>query len=393
MSADSASARAFNYLWTAVTVSLFGTLITRVAIPYLAIFTLSASDSVVAWLNMAEVFAGIVGGLFLGTWVDRASRKSLLIGADLIRAVLLLAIPIAWWFGALNVALLAGVSFAVGMNAHLFDAAYNAYLPSVVSKDDLLKSNAKVRGSSAIAEAGSFSLGGVVVGLLGAPLAILIDVVSYLASALLILQVPNVVSTAILTMSWIESVKSFFAETREGLRWLNAHRQLRSLLICAASLACWWQMIGVVYMLFVARDLALSPALLGVLFAVGGISSLVSVIAVTKLSRRIRYGSVLIYGMLAALMGLTCLAFAPTKSIWLAASAIVLQQLIMDAGFTAFMLVERTCKQALAPNDYLGRVNGVAQWLQSMAEIVGGIAAALLVGIVGSRNVLWFAFV
>jgi MFS family permease len=393
MTPDSANLRAFNYLWTAVTVSLFGTLITRVAVPYLAILTLAASDSVVAWLNMAEVFAGILGGLFLGTWVDRASRKHLLIAADLIRAVLLLAIPVAWWLGHLNIALLTSVAFGVGLNTHLFGAAYNAYLPSVVPKAELLLSNAKVRGSTAIAEAGSFSLGGVVVGLFGAPLAILIDVVSYIVSAALIFQTPSIASrsTTVSALSWGHSARTFLAETREGMRWVNAHLQLRSLLLCAASMACWSQMMGVVYMLYVVRDLALSPTLLGVLFAVGGASSLISVIAVTKVSHRVRYGRVLIYGMCAVFVGLLCVVLAPSSSLWLAALAIVLQQLILDAGFSAFSLVEQTCKQTLSPGEMLGRVNGVAQWLLSIGQIAGGIAAALLVGILGSRGVLWLA--
>ena len=395
MGPSSLTQRAFNYLWAAVTISLFGTLITRVAIPYLAILTLSAGDSAVAWLNMAEVFAGILGGLFLGTWVDRASRRHLLITADLLRAGLLLAIPLAWWSGHLSMGLLAAVAFAVGMNTHLFGAAYNAYLPTVVPPAQLLKSNAKVRGAEAIAEAGSFSLGGVIVGLLGAPIAILIDVISYLGSAFLIAripyQVPTTVASIIPASSWTDTATAFLNETRAGLRWVRAQPQVRNLLFCGASMACWGQMMGVVYMLFVARDLALSPALLGVLFAVGGASSLLTVIVVTKLSNRIGYGHVLIYGMFAALVGLLCLALAPESNAWLAALAIILQQLILDAGLSAFSLVEQTCKQTLSPDTMLGRVNGVAQWLQSIGQIVGGVAAALLVGSLGSRGVLWIA--
>jgi MFS family permease len=397
MNSNLTAIRAFNYLWAAVTVSLFGTLITRVAIPYLAILTLAASDSAVAWLNMAEVVAGILGALFLGTWVDRASRRQLLIVADLLRAALLIAIPLAWWSSHLNIELLALVAFAVGINAHLFGAAYNAYLPSVVPQAQLLKSNAKVRGSQAIAEAGSFSLGGVIVGLLGAPIAILIDVASYLASALLIARIPNAGSAQITSpasaSSWTQSVAAFLRETNSGWRWIGAQRLMRDLLICAASMACWGQMMGVVYMLYVVRDLALSPTLLGVLFAVGGASSLTAVIVVSKLSNRVRYGHILIYGMCAAFVGLLCLVLAPESNLWLAALAIILQQLILDAGFSAFSLVEQTCKQTLSPDEMLGRVNGVAQWLQSVGQIIGGVGAALLVGVIGSRGVLWLALV
>jgi predicted MFS family arabinose efflux permease len=320
----------------------------------------------------------------------------LLIGADLVRAALLLAIPLAWWQGQLSIALLAVVAFTVGLNSHLFGAAYNAYLPSVVPQSELLTSNAKVQGTAAVAEAGSFSLGGVIVGLVGAPLAILIDVVSYLVSALLISRLPPATlkqAVPVSTLSWGHSAAAFLRETRDGMRWVNAHRSLGSLLICAASMGCWGQMMGVVYMLFVVRDLALSPALLGVLFAVGGASSLISVVAVAKLAERIRYGRILVCGMCAGLVGLLCLALAPASNLWLAVLAIVLQQLILDAGFAAFSLVEQTCKQTLSPSEMLGRVNGVAQWLLSLGQIVGGVTAALLVGTIGSRRVLWCAAV
>jgi predicted MFS family arabinose efflux permease len=395
MNSNPTAIRAFNYLWAAVTVSLFGTLITRVAIPYLAILNLAASDSAVAWLNMAEVLAGILGALFLGTWVDRASRKQLLIIADLFRAGLLLAIPLAWWSGHLSIALLALVAFAVGINTHLFGAAYNAYLPGVVPQAQLLTSNAKVRGSQAIAEAGSFSLGGVIVGVLGAPMAIVIDVVSYVASAMLIARIPNEDSVQVTrpasALSWTQSTAEFLRETQAGWRWIGTQRLMRDLLICTASLACWSQMMGVVYMLYVVRDLALSPALLGVLFAVGGASSLTAVIVVSKLSSRVRYGQILLYGLSAIFVGLLCLVIAPESNLGLAALAIILQQLIMDGGFSAFSLVEQTCKQTLSPDAMLGRVNGVAQWLQSIGQILGGVGAALLVGAIGSRNVMWIA--
>ena len=356
---------------------------------------LAATDTAVAWLNMAEVFAGIVGGLLLGTWVDRASRRRLLIGADLVRGLLLMLLPLAWWGGQLTVALLAGVSFAVGLNTHVFSAAYNAFLPRVVPAHELLVSNAKVRGTAAVAEAGSFSLGGVIVGLLGAPAAILIDVASYLTSAWFIARVPrdepSVAERPAPPPGWADTARGFLSDTRAGLAWVNGAPTLKSLMICSASMSCWGQMMGVVYMLFVARELALPPVLLGVLFAVGGASSLVSVVVIARLSRRVRYGKVVMYSLLAGVTGTVCLVLAPRGSLWLATVAIVLQQLILDSGFASFSLVEQTFKQTLPPEDMLGRVNGVAQWLGSVGQVIGGVAGALLVARIGSRGVLWLA--
>ena len=93
---------------------------------------------------------------------------------------------------------------------------------------------------------------------------------------------------------------------------------------------------SVVYLSFVARELVLPPVLLGILFAVGGASSLTSVVVVARLSRHVRYGKVLMYGLLAGITGAVCLVLAPRGSLWLAALAIVLQQLILDSGFASF---------------------------------------------------------
>jgi predicted MFS family arabinose efflux permease len=307
-----------------------------------------------------------------------------------VRAALLVAIPIAWWLGNLHIALLALVSFAVALGSQLFGATYNAFLPSVIPKDELLKSNAKVRGTTAIAEAGSFSLGGVIVGLIGAPLAVVIDAISYVMSALLIARVPDHRSREFAPESHVGHTKNeFIADLREGWRWVFAHPSLRSLLLCSALLAVFSQMMGVVYMLFVVRELGLPPSILGVLFAAGGASSLLTVIVVNNLSTRVRYGRILFGSLLTILVGLVCLAVAPSSNAWLAAIAIVLQQVVMDSGYSAFSLVEQTCKQTLATREVSGRVNGIAQWMVSVGQIIGGVAAALSISQLGSRGVLW----
>ena len=151
-----------------------------------------------------------------------------MIAADLVRGLLLLWLPLAWWGGHLTVALLAVVSFAVGLNTQMFSAAYNAFLPRVVPAHELLVSNAKVRGTAAVAEAGSFSLGGVIVGLLGAPAAILINVASYFASAWFIARVPrdapSVAQRPASPLSWAHTTRGFLSETRAGMAWVNSVR-------------------------------------------------------------------------------------------------------------------------------------------------------------------------
>ncbi len=177
---------AFVRVWSAATISIFGSLITRMALPFVAILVLGAGAFEVALVRSIDLLAALLFGLIVGAWVDRLRRRPVMVWADLGRAVLLVTIPIAAVGGWLTLAQLLLVSFAVAILSTFFDAADNAYLPSIVPRDELVRANGALAASGSAAEFTAFGISGFLVQLLSAPLAIFIDAISFVVSALLL---------------------------------------------------------------------------------------------------------------------------------------------------------------------------------------------------------------
>src|SRR5262249_54442272 len=180
--------RNFGLLWTAQTVSGVGSTVTVVAFPLAAIAGLHASAFQVGALTAAS-WVGWLGAPLVGAWVDRVRRRPLLVLADLGRAGLLASVPAAWALHALTLAQLLGVAVLVGLLTVVFDVADPAFLPAVVPRERLVAANGALRASlngSAMVGPG---LGGLLVQLFGAPVALLADVASFVASASCVLAI------------------------------------------------------------------------------------------------------------------------------------------------------------------------------------------------------------
>src|SRR5215831_17965323 len=176
----------FLRLWSAQAISALGSRITRTALPILAVLSIGAGADEIAVLSAVAVAPGVLVGLAMGGRVDRRAKRPLLIGADLIRAGLLLTVPLAAWLGQLGMGQLYLVAALGGAATTLFQIADNAYLPALIGKDRLLEGNAKLEATEAVAEIAGPGLGGILVQAITAPLAIVLDSLSFLASALLL---------------------------------------------------------------------------------------------------------------------------------------------------------------------------------------------------------------
>src|SRR5687767_12258322 len=179
----------FLRLWAGHTVSMAGSLVGRFALPLVAIISLDASPGQVALLRMADFLPGVVIGLVAGVWVDRLRRRPLMIWTDVGRAVLLLSIPLAAVLDLLSLTQLVVVVIAAGTLTALFEIASRSYLPSVISREELVEGNSKLQASSSIVEIGAFGFAGVLVQVLTAPIAILIDAISFVISALFLADI------------------------------------------------------------------------------------------------------------------------------------------------------------------------------------------------------------
>src|SRR5204863_8098676 len=182
--------REFLKYWTASAVSDVGSQITALALPLIGALTLAATPWQMGLLGAAGGAPILLVGLFAGVWVDRLRRRPVLIAADVGRALLLLTIPLASMAGLLTIPLLCVVALLVGALNVLFDIAHLAFLPVLVSREQIVDGNAKLEVTAAGAQAVGPSVGGALIGLLGAPFAVLLDALSFLVSGWLFNHTP-----------------------------------------------------------------------------------------------------------------------------------------------------------------------------------------------------------
>ena len=173
----------FLKLWTGQSISVFGSMIGGSAMTFTAIIFLHATPLEMAILSAARQVPAFMAGLMAGVWVDRLRRRPILITTDLGRALLLATIPLAAAFGALRIEHLYVVAFGTSLLTLLFDVAYQAYLPALVQREEVLEGNSKLTASASVAEFGGFSLAGWLVQWLSGPATILIDALSFVVSA------------------------------------------------------------------------------------------------------------------------------------------------------------------------------------------------------------------
>jgi len=373
----------FLKLWSGETVSQFGSLISGVAIPFAAILTLDAAPFQMALLRSAGIGAGILTVLFVGVWVDRMRRRPLMIATDLGQAILLATIPIASVAGVLKMTHLYAVTFAAGLLSSFFDVAYRSYLPSIVERDDLVEANSKLSASSSVAEVGAFAMAGWLVQWLTAPFAILIDALSFAFSALCVMNIkrPEPAPAPPARRSPVAR------EIAEGARFVWGHPMLGALLLCAAATSFSFGVTSIVYMLFVVNTLGFKPGLLGMIFSVGGASSLGGAIVATGAARRFGAGRSMVFGLV--IWGVGSILVPLARGATLPAGALlVAQQLIGDGGATIYLINATSIRQMIAPPEILGRVSASLRFIGLASALAGSIAGGAIGQLLGLRFAL-----
>ena len=179
----------FLKLWAAQAISQLGTQVTLLALPLAAILVLDATATEVALLGAVEVLPFLLFTLPAGVWVDRLPRRPILVVTDLARAVALASIPFAYALDGLTLPHLYVVAFTIGVLSVFFDVAYLAYLPSLVERRELGTANSKLEATRSAAQIAGPGAAGVLVEAISAPVAILVDGVSYLFSALFVWRI------------------------------------------------------------------------------------------------------------------------------------------------------------------------------------------------------------
>jgi len=372
----------FMKLWTGQTVSELGSVVTRTAVPLVALLVLGAGPWEMALLVVSASLAVLLVGFFAGAWVDRLRRRPLLIWADAIRAVLLFSVPAAYLAGVLRIEQLYLVVFLEGCLGVLFDAAYPAYVPSLIGVDRVVDGNSRLATSSSLAEIGGPGLAGSLVQAIGAPLAILVDAFSFVVSAisLFLIRSPEPPRPPRTSTTLVRH------EIVEGLRLVGRHPVLVPLTLRSTIAHVAGSFYGVLYTIYLIEDLHLNPFLLGVVVAAGGVGSLVGSFVASRVIARLGFGPALIWMATgASVIGvLTPLAGGPLV---LATLMVFLPQLIGDGLETIEGVAELSLIQGVIPDRILGRVNATLEvFSHGIAYPLGALLAAAVAGWIGVRG-------
>ena len=381
----------FRRFWGAQAVSGVGDYVTVLALQTLVVVTLGGGAEQVGLLNAARWLPFMVLGLVVGAVVDRLRRRPLLVAADLSRALLLLLIPVLWALDRLNLLVVIVVVLGMGVASVVHGAAEMSLLPRLVTGAELQRAHARIDGTDAVAMTGGPALGGVLVQVLGAPLAVLVDTVTFLVSALLMSRVE--VQEHARRSSW--RTRHLLGEVRDGVRWLYRGTELRVLAISTH----WWfaahAVVGVVVAPYVLVTLDLSAAAFGVVGAAGGVGALLGAAITTRVGLRLGTGRtiVLCHGVSTLGTAVMLTGQIPAAGSTLALVFVAIGQTAYGAAMGMSNSHEMSFRQLLTPDELQARVNTTGRSANRAVIVLVSPLAGLFAGSFGNAAGLVLAAV
>jgi MFS family permease len=365
----------FLRLWAAQAVSQVGTQVTLLALPLAAILVLDATATEVALLGAVEVLPFLLFTLPAGVWVDRLPRRPILVVADVARALALASIPLAYALDALTLPHLYVVAFAIGVLSVFFDVSYLAYLPSLVGRDQLGGANSKLEATRSAAQVAGPGAAGGLVAAITAPVAILVDSISYLLSALFVWRIRR--------PDRIQPSRSqrgqLWPELREGLAYVLGHPYLRPLTLVTGAWNLFASVGFAIILVYAVRTLGLSPGVVGLLITAGSIGSIVGALTAGRVLARFGLGPTMAWPGLAASAAFVFIPLAPRES----PEPLLVAGLLIGSFFgMLFNVTQLTFRQAITPERLQGRMNAVVRLMywgpQPAGYALGGVLAAAI---------------
>jgi predicted MFS family arabinose efflux permease len=363
-------------------VSDFGSLVSRAALSFTAILYLKAPPAHLGLLMVFNLLPRFVIGPVAGLVVDRLPRRAVMILADLGRAALLVTIPVAALFGRLNIWHLYLVTATTGLLSLVFEIADRSYLPTLVPPEGLVAANSRLTATSSVAEFSAFGLGGWLVQWFTGPIAILVDAVSFLVSAASL----GLIRTKEPARERCSQPTGVRSEIREGWSALRGNPVLSTLARATLLLGLTGGVQGALIVAYMARDIGFRPGILGMIWSIGGFSSLAGALLAQRASRLAKIGDSLAISLLISGFGVLFVAMAHGAT-WLSAGLLIASQLT-DGAHTLFDIQQNSIRQATIPEHLLGRVNSLFETIGLGATLAGALAGGLLAERIGLRAVV-----
>ncbi|TDD53562.1 MFS transporter [Kribbella antibiotica] len=373
--------RRFRTFWSAQTISEFGDRVTELALPLIAVTMLDASPAQVGFLT-AAVWLPNLFSLFIGSWVDqRRDKRPLMIAADLARTALLLSLPVAYWLDLLTLGQLYTIAILAGTADVVFSAAYASFFVRLVTREQHLEANSKLSATRSLSYMGGPAIGGALVQWLTAPIAMIVDAVSFAFSALQLSRLkadPGPVE---------DSPEPFLTRVRTGMQYTLKHPYLRSALGCATTVNFFNLMSTALLVLFASRELGLPAGTIGLAFGIGSTGGLLGAVAAKPLTRIIGAGRLIAAGSV-VFPGAIAIAALAAGPIWARAAALAAASFVGAFAVMCFDIPLNSIQAAVIDDQLRSRVYGAFSSINYGIRPLGAVVGGFLGTWIGVRETL-----
>jgi MFS family permease len=375
----------FVRLWTGQSISEFGSQVSQLAIPLLAATGLHASPLQFSLLGVLGFLPFILFALPAGVWVDRLSRRRILIVGDAARAALLVLIPVLWATHTLRLWHLLVLQFVIGIFTVFFDVAYQSYLPSLVEREQLVEGNSKLQLTVSVTQVAGPSASGALIAALTAPYAILADAFSFVTSTMFMLRMRHREEPRPAAEEGAAKPK-MWPEVKEGLRWVVGHRWLRAIAMCTGTSNFFSSVLFAIFVLYAVRNLHLSAFEIGLVFGVGSFGSILGALVVNRLQRAIGVGRTILLTAIVFSAGGLAVPLSPRS---FPLPLLMVGQMLFGFGAVAYNITQVSLRQAITPERLQGRMNAAMRWIVWGTIPLGSLAGGVIATASGLRAALW----
>ncbi len=377
--------------WVASTASDFGTYITTLALQVLVVVNLQGSAVDIGWINASRWLPYLLLGLVAGVIIDRVNRRLMLVVTDIGRGVLLAVVCMMAALGVISVGWLIVIMVLFGAMSLFNDAAYQSFLPQIVPRPLLIRANARLEQSAAVAETSGPVVAGGLVAWIGAPFALLVDAVSYVFSGLLISSIKHQPTTE------KKSNGHLGEQINEGLRWVYRHRYLGTLALNTHAWFFFHSMMSTVLVTFALNELGFNASVLGLVLAAAGIGSVLGTSFSTRAGQRWGVGRAIAFARILFSPAVILMVLAPsanhggfqTNALLMVGIGQFLYGFAMGIGGP----LELGFRQSITPALLQGRMNATLRSINRSMIVIGAPLGGAIADALGFRTALWVATV
>jgi MFS family permease len=370
--------RSFGYFWVGQSISTLGSQVTAFAIPLLAALSLHATAQQMGFLRAAEFAPFLVLTLPAGVWADLGIRKSLMIFSNLIRGVVIIFVPVAIALGWVHLEVLYVVMLVMGSFKVIFEMAYQTYIPEIVARETLVNANSKIMMSYALGQSAGPGLAGLMVEILGAPMAVLADSLGFFLCAACLFRIKH------REIKVVQHQPNVFRQIAEGFRYVGRERHIRALLWLVTVNNFFMNAIMALIVLYGTREIGFRPGIFGLAVSVGGLGAVIGSMCAQRLGAWLGPGPFVIYAC-----GLTSLASfcfpLVSRSDILGICCLTGTYFALSAGGAAVTVFAWTIRQAITPSHLLGKMNGAFRFCVTGIMPFGALFGGWLGSTIGIR--------